>query len=1104
MAIREKIVLDTRDYIDGLNEVNRATLKHANKQKNLYKDASRQMQSMEADLKALKVARDNANDPRAIQRYNNAIKSLQSQYDKLDKETKEYKKSLRGLEKESTSSFKKMAGSASLWIKGSLAGAFLYVSSVLRDVTQESIRFDEEINKSLAIQGNVTLEQRNRMVSAAKDVSRELNIATDQVAKGYFFLASAGLDVEQQIANLPVVSKFAKAGMFDLATATDLATDAQSSLRLTTADVIQNQQNLIRVTDVLSKGNSIANATIQQFSESLTNKAGSALFTYNKQIEEGVAVLAAYADQGVKGRLAGERLNILLKRLSESANKNADDFERLNVSVFDSGGSFRNVADIIEDLEGALGGMSDQQKVATLEMLGFTAETQDSILGLIGLSDKIRDYEKNLKEAGGTTQEIADKQLKSLTERFGLLKRRVVDAFGDDTLNLLEKFAGSLEIVADEIDRRSKSNNRKEFISGFSDTLREYQKLRIFAKPIFDREVGITIDSNNEIRLLGEDIEFYNKQIAKSPQLAEAYKRSISGAKQDISEMKSVYEENIRFINSRIEANKGDKEELVELNIQLNENRRRLDEVNKAYDKYVKSRGSSEELDPVIQETQEAVTKFVSDIEKVDLEKVFFSPQMKSSIDKFRKVAPKTFEEMKELMYGVSEEGEDVTNTLEDIADAVSGIINVADAFGKLDDNLAKVLRGGVDVLRNLQNIKDLEGTGTFGLGGTGLAGIAPAIGVGAGVVGIISSLFNSSGASDNSAQIELETTISEQIKAIKDNTRALMQSTVVGGEFTSTEISTIQSMLDNLKKLSEAVIFNGRNDGVADYTQNQFDAIIARTLSRLESEFPDVFEGIKSLYDDLLKDGFSQQEALSKLYNLFGEELEGLIGNFGDYSNTLEGAIQKFNDAISLGLVPLEEAFKTLTDDLKNLGLNLGNDFYRAFITDGDVSGFVEDLIKELASSDTSDERRDAIIAALFNNQESLRGDLTPDEFRELLNFLKGIDPESASDTGGVTRNVAVGSSITEFQSNAVVSLLEGVYNVGERQLETQMQILSALSDQVGGTAPVIAPGSPQGSSNSFNLGGINVSGGISDSDIKMITDEVARELKKAQQRGF
>ena len=93
--------------------------------------------------------------------------------------------------------------------------------------------FDKAMTESLAIM-DTTEEQAQRMRDAAKEMSfgGEALQGPKELAESYFFLASAGKDAEQSLALLPAVSKFATAGAFNMATATDLLTDAQSALLL--------------------------------------------------------------------------------------------------------------------------------------------------------------------------------------------------------------------------------------------------------------------------------------------------------------------------------------------------------------------------------------------------------------------------------------------------------------------------------------------------------------------------------------------------------------------------------------------------------------------------------------------------------------------------------------------------------------------------------------------------------------------------------------------------------------------------------------------------------------------------------------------------------
>ena len=309
---------------------------------------------------------------------------------------------------------------------GAIAGAAAVVAGAVISIKAFS-DFDAAMTKSLAIMGDVSDAMRDDMAQAARDVAKVTKFSAEQAAESYFFLASAGLSAEASIAALPVVSQFAQAGMFDMALATDLLTDAQSALGLTVDDSSENMANMAKVSDVLVKANTLANATVQQFSTSLTREAGAAMRSFGMDIEEGVAVLAAFADQGVKGEIAGSGLARILRLMTAGAEKNSEAYTELGISVFDASGNLNNMADIIQDLEVALGDMSDVERIAALNALGFSARIQGVILPLLGTSQKIRDYEAALREAGGTTKEVAMKQLATFSAQLGLLKDNLLD-----------------------------------------------------------------------------------------------------------------------------------------------------------------------------------------------------------------------------------------------------------------------------------------------------------------------------------------------------------------------------------------------------------------------------------------------------------------------------------------------------------------------------------------------------------------------------------------------------------------------------------------------------------------------------------------------------
>jgi TP901 family phage tail tape measure protein len=276
--------------------------------------------------------------------------------------------------------------------------------------------FDDAITKSTAIMSGVTDEVRANMENAALAISDAGSTAPSKVAESFYFLASAGFDAAGSIQVLDDVEKFATAGHFEMAKATEMLADATSALGLKSKDAIEQEQNLVRVSDVLTEAANESNASVEQFAKSLTSKSAAAMRLMGIEVEEGVAVLAAYADQGVKGEMAGEKFTIMLRELQNAAQENKEVWKDMNLQVFDSEGNFMKIGDIIAQFEKKLDGATDAQKNQIFAMLGFRTESKDAISSLIGLSDKINEYEDDLIHAGGTTEEVAKKQLKSFTE----------------------------------------------------------------------------------------------------------------------------------------------------------------------------------------------------------------------------------------------------------------------------------------------------------------------------------------------------------------------------------------------------------------------------------------------------------------------------------------------------------------------------------------------------------------------------------------------------------------------------------------------------------------------------------------------------------------
>jgi TP901 family phage tail tape measure protein len=332
-------------------------------------------------------------------------------------------------------------------------GFGLPAAAALTGATKSFADFDDAMTKSLAIMGKLETGMRDKLERAARDVAKTTTFSAKEAADSYFFLASAGLDAADSVAALPRVAAFAQAGNFDMARATDLLTDAQSALGLTIKnDTVANMENMVRVSDALVKANTLANASVSQFSEALTNKVGARLRNLGKDVEEGLAALAIFADQGLKGAEAGTALEIVLRELEDKALNNQQAFEQLGVKVFDSNGKFLKLSDIIKDLDRVMEGASDKQKALTFAFLGFDKKSSSFIRQLLGTSEALEEMEANLRSAGDITEQVALKQLESFSAKVGILQSKITDLgieFGNIAANDIQSLAGGVSSLTE-------------------------------------------------------------------------------------------------------------------------------------------------------------------------------------------------------------------------------------------------------------------------------------------------------------------------------------------------------------------------------------------------------------------------------------------------------------------------------------------------------------------------------------------------------------------------------------------------------------------------------------------------------------------------------
>src|SRR5512135_3450580 len=270
------------------------------------------------------------------------------------------------------------------------AGVTLPIVGATLAVGRFGAEFDKAMTESLAIMDGVTPKIRKEMEDVARTISETSKYSVKQAAEGYYHLASAGYSAAESMKLLPITTRFAQAGVMDLAKATEYLAGAQQSLGMRMEDPIENAKEMARISDVLTEANNRALGTIEDFAQAITNKAGAQLRIYNKSVEEGTAALMALASQNVKGRLAGQQLYMVMRDLARFSLANADAWKKYGISVYDATGNMRNLGSIIQDVDKAMNKMSVLEQTKMWKELGFTDRTRAAIQYFRGMGSEMK------------------------------------------------------------------------------------------------------------------------------------------------------------------------------------------------------------------------------------------------------------------------------------------------------------------------------------------------------------------------------------------------------------------------------------------------------------------------------------------------------------------------------------------------------------------------------------------------------------------------------------------------------------------------------------------------------------------------------------------
>lgn len=296
------------------------------------------------------------------------------------------------------------------------AGAVLGVSIGLKDTIETYKDFEAAMSQVQAISG-ATSSELTKLTNKAKEMGATTKFTAKESAEAFNYMAMAGWKTEDMLNGIEGILSLAAASGEDLATTSDIVTDALTAFNMKAEDAG-------RFSDVLAAAASNANTTVSGMGETF-KYAGSMAGALGYSIEDVALMTGLMANTGIKATMAGTALNSIFTRLSTNTNGAADAMSDLGIEFFTSEGNARDLSDVMEELRAATANMTAEQKSQLANTIAGT-QAQKGLLAILNASEE--DYNKladAINNADGAAAQMSETMLDNLQGSITLLQSAV-------------------------------------------------------------------------------------------------------------------------------------------------------------------------------------------------------------------------------------------------------------------------------------------------------------------------------------------------------------------------------------------------------------------------------------------------------------------------------------------------------------------------------------------------------------------------------------------------------------------------------------------------------------------------------------------------------
>ncbi len=378
---------------------------------------------LQANEKALQKAQDaTAREEEKLEELSNTLREAGINTDNLGRDTNELRQQYEKLEKaqkkvqeitEKQAANKQAISETKAQLGGLIGTVTAVGAAIYAGPVKKAAEFQEQMSTVKSI-SNASAEDMAKLSQKAKEMGATTAFTAAEAGEAMEYMAMAGWKTGDMLGGIEGIMNLAAASGEELGSVSDIVTDALTAFGLSASDAGH-------FSDVLAQASSNANTNVSMMGSTF-QKVAPVAGALGYSVEDMSLGIGLMANASIKAEVAGTSLKTALANMAKPTKQQAAYMDKYGISLTKTDGTMKSFGEVVENLRGSLGGLSEQEQIAAATAI-FGKESFTGMLAIVNASEQ--DYNK-LTEAvyncDGVAKRMAETKLDNLNGSITLAK----------------------------------------------------------------------------------------------------------------------------------------------------------------------------------------------------------------------------------------------------------------------------------------------------------------------------------------------------------------------------------------------------------------------------------------------------------------------------------------------------------------------------------------------------------------------------------------------------------------------------------------------------------------------------------------------------------